>query len=170
LKKIGGKTRKFGIDFERGNLSIANYGSSFRSYASEEKAREEAWTAYSKIRVIFEHRASGVFNKLRNNLALSVLLLVFLWFFIIVIWRSFTVRPISHYAAEMIYWSILGIFIFWTTLRHSILELSYFDEVKNERSKERRPLVWALWGAVIGGAVGAIITVLGERFVKWLFP
>src|SRR5580704_16457247 len=64
LKKIGGKTRKFEIDFERGNLSIAGYGSSFRSYASEEASREEAWKAYSQIRAIFEHRATGVFNRL----------------------------------------------------------------------------------------------------------
>ena len=36
-----------------------------------------------------------------------------------------------------------------------------------ERSKEMRPVIWA---AVISAILGGVVTVLGERVVKWLFP
>jgi hypothetical protein len=51
--------------------------------------------------------------------------------------------------------------------RNSIVELRYFDEEKNERFKEMRPAIWA---AIISAILGGVITVIGERIVKWLWP
>jgi hypothetical protein len=72
-------------------------------------------------------------------------------------------QPPSH----RVWWILLFIVSVKVGRTHSFVELRYFDEAKNERSKEMRPVIWA---AVISAILGGVVTVLGERVVKWLFP
>jgi hypothetical protein len=165
LKKIGGKTKKFGIEAPTGFLIVGSRNSFYTTFGGE-----ESWTAYGKVRAIFDHRSSRVLSVMNDaNLPTSgVFVLSFaLPLFLLALMK---VRSSSLYLSEVL-WLVLLIAI-WSQLinKRSVVELRYFDEANSQRSKEIRPLVWGIWGAVIGGAVGSIITVLGERFVKWLFP
>jgi hypothetical protein len=136
LRKAGGKTRKFDIEFDGGYLSIATYGNYFRVYAASDETKEEAWKAYSKIKLIFDHRASGIFSRLRNNLALATLVLSVVWFFDIFVWRLVAVRPIYHYTSEIIYWVFFVVFFVGTFTR--ILLLNFAISTRKMRNIRKR--------------------------------
>jgi hypothetical protein len=158
LKKIGGKTEDFSIEADNGTLSISSFNSSFRSHGH----REDAWKAYGKVRAVFEHRKIGALHYLRQAL------FVVPWFLpVVIVWRFPAVPSAYSYSFEIVYWVVLGIMFGRMVGRHSIVELRYFDEAKNERFKEMRPAIWA---AIISAILGGVITVIGERIVKWLWP
>jgi hypothetical protein len=164
LKKIGGKTKNFGIQSPNGFLIVGARNTFYTLFS------EEHWDAYGKVRTIFQHRSSRLLNVMNDARLPTSGVFILSFALPLFLLSLMKVRSSSLYLSEVV-WTILLITI-WSQFvnKHSVVELRYFDEAKNQRSKEIRPLVWGIWGAVIGGAVGSIITVLGERFVKWLFP
>jgi hypothetical protein len=160
LKKIGGKTRNFSVSVKGGSVSIST-GSRFYNFGLSDS--EDAWQAFARIRDVFERRSS-IRTKARNLPSAVLFTLYFaLPFAPVVFFNLLKHRPYIFY----IWWAVyfpLG-YLFGST--HSIVELRYFDEARNERSKELRPLIWTATISFLAGCLG---TVLAERIVKWLWP
>lgn len=162
LKKIGGKTKKFVIEAPTGFLILGDRSVFYAAFVSE-----EAWEAYGKVKAIFDHRSSRMLNALSNARLPVAPLFIFAWTLPLFGLALLKVRTANLYLSEIV-WLVLMLAV-WSLVvnKQSVVELRYFDEAKHERFKEMRPAIWA---AVISAILGGVVTVLGERIIKWLWP
>ncbi len=164
LRTIGGKTREFTIQADGGYVIVAKVYSSMQVFGLT-----DVWKEYGYVRAVFDHRGHGLLNRLRNNKPAAITLMTLFPVILVVALHLVRLRVpgLYRYTFDLILWPVWLVFVYATTFRHSVVELRYFDEAKNECSREFRPL---LWSAIIGAAVGSLVTVVAERFVKWLLP